>query len=250
MTCQECRQLVVMAEGGVEAPETARDHLAVCLTCQQFVRDQEKLRSHLRRLAESERAPEALRKQVAALVQGHSLIRRRRLPLWMGIAAGVILLVLGGYSLTRYRLHYSLTPSTLAQDFILDHEHYLPGRQEIVSPSPREVQHWFEGKVDFPVRVPQLPAAALVEARVCTIAGRKAALVHYRLEPHDTLVSFFVAPEPKTFEGQKKPITLFSSYEGLNSTLWCHRGLVFSLVASLDDTTLQQIAKSVQQQEP
>ncbi|MGH9398553.1 MAG: anti-sigma factor family protein [Terriglobia bacterium] len=249
MTCHECQALLVLSESGQESPE-ARDHLAGCVTCRQLIHDNEKLQFHLRRVAAGERAPEALRKQVEAFVRRPISIRRVRTRLWAGIAAGVIILVLAGYGLVRHHLHFSLTPSSLAQDFILDHEHYLPGRQEIVTNSPQDVQDWFEGKVDFPVRVPRLSAAALVEARVCTIAGRKAALVHYRLKPQNTLVSFFVAPEPKTFERQKKPIVLFSSYEGLNSTLWCHRGLVYSLVASLDDRTLQQIAKSVQQQEP
>jgi hypothetical protein len=34
----------------------------------------------------------------------------------------------------------------------------------------------------------------------------------------------------------------------LNSTLWCHRGLVYSVVAALDDSSIQQIAQSVRQQ--
>ncbi|MDE3180965.1 MAG: hypothetical protein KGM47_15065 [Acidobacteriota bacterium] len=250
MTCNECQQQYILAESDAVLSIGTREHLAACAACQEAIRQGERVRELVRNLAETEHAPQELRRRVEASVRGPIPIRTGRSRLWAAIAAAVIVLVLAGYGLTRYHPHFSLTPGSLAQDFILDHQHYLPGRQEIVTNSPREVQDWFAGKVDFPVRVPQLPAAALVEARVCTIAGRKAALVHYRLKPHDALVSFFVAPEPKAFEREKKPIVLFRSYEGLNSTLWCHRGLVYSLVASLDDTTLQQIAKSVQRQQP
>jgi anti-sigma factor RsiW len=143
-----------------------------------------------------------------------------------------------------------LSPERLAQDFINDHLHYLPGREQIVSGSAQQVESWFQGRVDFPVRVPDVPDAALQDARVCDISGRKAALLHYRHNPGDALISVFVAEEPKSFDRQMKGGTLVASNQGLNSTLWCHRGLVYDVVAPLDDATLQQIAESVRRQQP
>jgi anti-sigma factor RsiW len=104
--------------------------------------------------------------------------------------------------------------------------------------------------VDFPVRVPKLPGTGLEDARVCQIAGRKAVLLHYRHKPDDSLISLFVTAEPQNFERAGRSMQISSSYQGLNSTLWCHRGLVYSLVAAVDDTSLEQIANSVRQQEP
>ncbi len=118
-----------------------------------------------------------------------------------------------------------------------------------MSESAPEVEKWFQERVDFAVRVPRVPAAELRDARVCNILGRKAALLHFRRKPDSTLISLFVAEEPKAFERQKKSVNLSTSFRGLNSTLWCHRGLVYSLVAALDDASLKQIAESVREQE-
>ncbi len=248
MTCDECRQQLVLAEegGGVSAP--VREHLDRCPACQECVGDGERLRRQMRMLAESERAPRELHEQVQALLAGGTPVKKRGRRVWTGVAAAMVLLALTGYSLKRYYTERSLTPNRLARAFILDHLNYLPGREEIVSNSARDVEQWFQGKVDFPVRVPQLPTAALRDARVCDIAGRKAALLHYRRKPDDTLVSLFVTAEPEDFERSKNSMETSISYQGLNSTLWCHRGLVYSVVAALDDSSLQQIAQSVRQQ--
>src|SRR6516225_7767392 len=157
---------------------SAHEHLDQCSACQEFVRDGERLRAQMRILAESEHAPQELHKQVQAMLDGRATIQHRRRRLWTGVAAAIILLAMTGYGLKWYHTERSLTPNRLAREFIVDHLNYLPGREEIVSDSARDVQQWFQGRVDFPVRVPQLPAAALEDARVCNIAGRKAALLH------------------------------------------------------------------------
>jgi anti-sigma factor RsiW len=112
------------------------------------------------------------------------------------------------------------------------------------------VAGWFQGRVEFPVQVPEVPGASLQDARICDISGRKAALLHYRRNRDDVLISVFVAAEPKAFEREKKPVILATSTQGFNSTLWCHRGLVYDVVAALDDSSLQRIAESVQKQQP
>ncbi len=250
MTCNECRQQLILTEGEPEAPEAARQHLARCAACQKYLRENEGLRAQIRKLAESEHAPPALREQVHAMVRGQPAGRARRRPLGVRAAAAGVFLVLAGYGLKWYHSERSLSPNRLVQEFIADHLHYLPGREEIVSESARDVEKWFQGRVDFPVRIPEVPTAALEDARVCTIAGRKAALVHYRRKPDDTLISLFVAAAPQTLERQKNSVALSTSYQGFNATLWCQRGLVYSLVAALDDASLKQIAESVRQQEP
>jgi anti-sigma factor RsiW len=249
MTCHEWRQQVVLAEDGGPVSVPAHEHLEQCAACREFVGDGERLRAQMRILAESEHAPEELHEQVQAMLDGRGTIKHERRRIWPGAAAAIILLAMAGYGLKWYHAERSLTPTRLSREFIVDHLNYLPGREEIVSNSARNVEQWFQGRVDFPVRVPQLPAAALEDARVCNIAGRKAALLHYRRKPDDTLVSLFVTAEPESFERSRKSMQASVSYQGLNSTLWCHRGLVYSLVASLDDASLKQIAESVRQQE-
>lgn len=248
MTCDECRQQVVLAEDSGPVPGLAREHLERCGACQEFVRDGERLRKHVRMLAETEHAPRELHEQVQAVLDRRTSSQDSRRRLWAEVAAAIVLLALTSYGLKWYYTERALTPDRLGREFIFDHLNYLPGKEEIASNSARDVEKWFQGRVDFPVRVPQLPVAALEDARVCQIAGRKAALLHYRRKPDDTLVSLFVTAEPQNFERAGKSMEISISYQGLNSALWCHRGLVYSVVAPLDDASLQKIAESVRQQ--
>ncbi len=248
MTCEEYQQAWIQAEDGKEASPETREHLTKCALCQEFTYEQERLRDHVRKLAKTEFAPESLREQAEAMILGRRPSHPMSPQIWSGVGAAVALLILTVAALHWYRSSYLLSPNRLAQDFIADHLHYLPGREEIVSPSAREVESWFQARVDFSVRVPEVPSAVLQDARVCDIAGRKAALLHYRREADQTLVSLFVTPEPKSFETAKRPIEVWESNQGLNSALWCHRGLVYSLVATLDTASLQQIADSIKRQ--
>lgn len=250
MTCDECRQQLVLAEENGPVPAPAQEHLERCLACQEFSQDGERLRKEVRLLAKTEQAPRELREQVQDMFYERTSITEKRSRLWAGVAAGIVLFALTGYGLKWYYAQRSLTPDRLAREFISDHLNYLPGKEEIVSNSARDVEQWFQGRVDFPVRIPQVPNAGLEDARVCQIAGRKAALLHYRHKSDDTLISLFVTVEPQNFERAGKSMQVSSSYQGLSSTLWCHRGLVFSLVAAVDEASLNQMADSVRKQAP
>ena len=248
MTCDECREQLILSEERGPVPAAAQEHLGQCHACQEFVQDGERLRKEVRLLAETEQAPRELREKIQAMFEDRAVSRKRQWLVWAGAAAALVLLVLGVYG--WYYTRRSPTPDRLAREFITDYQSYLPGKAEIVSNSPRDIEQWFQGRVDFPVRVPALPAAAPVEARVCEIANRKAALVHYRRESDQALISFFVAVEPPAFEQARKSVRISASYEGVNAALWCHRGLVFSLVGAVDDASLNQMAQAVRQQSP
>ncbi len=249
MNCSECRQQLLVVGGEEQTPEAARQHLATCAECQRYFREEERLRAQIRKVAEGERAPDALRERVGELMAGEIDAAKRPRMRRLGAAAAVVFVALGGYALQWYTSQRVPSPDRLAQVFIADHLHYLPGREEIVSESAKDVERWFQGRIDFPVRVPTVPAAALQDARVCKVAGRTAALVHYRRKPDDTLISLFVAEAPRTLTRAKSSETVSSSYQGCNAALWCDRGLVYSLVAALDDASLKQLADAVRRQE-
>lgn len=250
MTCKECQDQLILAETENEISEAARQHVAACPTCQENLREDEQLRAQIRRLALSEQAPKALRDAVEKAASVGRTARERPWLRWGKVAAVVLLAGLGGYALKWYTSERAPSPERLAQLFVSDHLHYLPGREQLISNSAQDVERWFQGRVDFPVRVPRLPVAALEDARVCTVVGRKAALVHYRRKPDDTLISLFVVEAPQSLRAPRYSQPLAISYQGCNALMWCRRGLVYSLVAPLDDSSLQQIAQSVRQQEP
>jgi len=250
MNCDEYRKQRILMEGEPNLPDDARLHFADCADCQRYLREQERLRIEIGKLADLEQAPESLRQSVMETVRQRSHREPLRTRRWLALATAIVLLFGTGAALLRYYHARTPTPERLAQEFINDHLNYLPGREQIISNTPQQVESWFQGRVEFPVHVPEVPGASLQDARICDISGRKAALLHYRRSPDDVLISLFVAEEPKAFEQQKKPVTLVASIQGLNSSLWCHRGLVYDVVAALDDPSLQRIAESVQKQAP
>ena len=250
MNCDEYRKQEILMDGESNLPGDARLHFADCGDCQKYLREQERLRIEIGRLAEREQAPESLRQSVMQIIRQRSRREPPHTRRWLALTAAIALLFVTGTTLLRYYLGRTPTPERLAQDFINDHLNYLPGREQIISSSSQQVEGWFQGRVEFPVHVPEVPGASLQDARICDISGRKAALLHYRRSPDDVLISLFVAEEPKGFEVQEKPVALVTSIQGLNSNLWCHRGLVYDVVAALDDPSLQRIAESVQKQAP
>lgn len=250
MICHDYQRQWILSEREDHVPPDVREHVAGCIECQNFLRDSEQLRTHLRALGESEAAPESLRRRTEKVVRGAPGERVKPLRRWIKVAAAIVLVALVAYGVRHYFERRSGIPERLAEEFISDHLHYLPGREQIVSSSAQQVEDWFKGRVDFPVRVPAVPGAALEDGRVCDIAGRKAALLHYRRKPDDALVSLFMAEEPKVLEQQQQPVALSASMHGVNSTLWCHRGIVYDIVGALDDASLKQMAETVQKQEP
>ena len=250
MNCNEFRKQSVLGERPESLPAPVRSHFAECGECQRYLEDQERLRSEVRSLAASEQAPQRLRESVGDLFRQPHARKQRYTRRWATVAAAILLVLGLGTGYFWYRHARTPSPELLAQEFINDHLHYLPGREQIASGSAQQVEGWFQDRLEFPVHVPDLPGAALQDARVCDISGRKAALLHYRRSSGDALISVFVAAEPKSFDQQMKSRALVASNQGLNSTLWCHRGLVYDVVAPLDDATLQEIAESVRKQEP
>jgi len=250
MNCNEYRKQEILMDGESNLPDDARLHFADCVDCQRYLRAQERLRIEIGKLADREQAPESLRQSVMRIIRQRSRREPSHTRRWLALAAAIVLLFGTGGTLLRYYEARTPSPERLAQEFIDDHLHYLPGREQIISSSSQQVEGWFQGRVEFPVHVPEVPGASLQDARICDISGRKAALLHYRLSPDDVLISLFVAEEPKAFERQKMPVVLVTSIQGLNSNLWCHRGLVYDVVAALDDPSLQRIAESVQKQAP
>ena len=42
---------------------------------------------------------------------------------------------------------------------------------DVVNSAPRALERWFAGKVSYTLRIPQVPAARLLGARLCNVGG-------------------------------------------------------------------------------
>jgi len=249
MNCQEYRKQRLLDQVEGTLSYDARLHVAECGRCRTLQQEEGRLRTELRELANSERAPIALRQNITEMVQRPSTSKLHGMRRWMVTAAAVALLagVTAGVLWNRYARIPS--PEHLVQAFVADHLQYLPGREQIAANSPEQAEEWLQSRIDFPVHVPTVPGAALASARICDISGRKAALLQYHHYDSNTLISVFVTAEPKSYEREKMPVTVEASGHGVRSILWCHRGLVYDIVAALDDSSMQQIAEAIRKSE-
>lgn len=249
MNCHRYRQQRLLdLEAGTVSTE-ARLHALACNQCRTLDEEEQRLRTELRTLAMSEQAPPALRQWVRANYP-HSERTKWRWSMrrWAITAAAVLLVSASAGSILWEHSIRSPSPQHLAQAFVADYLEFLPGREEISADSPRVAKQWLQGRVNFPVQVPKVPGAKLESARICNIAGHKAALLQYRHSDSNTLISFFVAAEPTAYKRQEIPIRVETSNLGVQSRLWCHRGLIYDVVGSSGGPPIKQIAKAVQEQ--
>jgi Predicted transmembrane transcriptional regulator (anti-sigma factor) len=250
MNCQEYRKQRLLEHENGALSQDARLHLAECGLCQVFQEEDERLRAELKKLANSEHAPAALRQRISEIIDSPNASKKRDLPRWMAAAAAVLLLAGATAGILWDRSTRTPSPEHLAQAFVTDHLEFLPGREQITAHSSRQAEEWLQSRIDFPVHVPQVPGTVLESARICDISGRKAALLQYRHADSDTLVSLFVTTEPRAYEREKMPVNVEISGNGLRSKLWCHRGLVYDVVAQVDELSLKQMADAVRTQAP
>ncbi|MCA1665008.1 MAG: hypothetical protein LC659_12175, partial [Myxococcales bacterium] len=98
---------------------------------------------------------------------------------------------------------------------------------EVVSSDPSTVEAWFAGKLDFAVRLPALEGATLVGGRLCSVAGRRVALVFY--DYAGTRLSLFVIDERSDPSHHRH----FDEVRGFTVCRRCKKGVEYALVSDL-----------------
>jgi anti-sigma factor RsiW len=170
------------------------------------------------------------------------LTARRRLI----VAAASLLVIATVVALWSSHRRHRFADEPLASVLIEDHAHTLPSEAQIASSNNNEVQSWFEGKVGFSFRLPQLRDPSLTGGRLCNLQGRLAALVYY--QHPQSRVSLFVLdasevelPEDRliVLDGKR---CLIDTKKGYNAVLWIERGLVYGLVSDVRSSDLLQLA--------
>ncbi len=232
----------------------AEAHLSHCTDCQEFLAAEEQMKKLVQTHAPRESVSATLREQVFARIaqerersanasRGSGRLRHRGLALAL-VGFVLIAALAGGFWFNGQRARVMTPP--IAAVLINDHAHSLPVVTEIASPDYKVVQSWFQGKVDFSIRLPQLNDSGLVGGRLCNLQGRRAALVIYQ-QPQSR-VSLFILDARDVELPANKLIALdgkqclVDAQKGYNAVLWKERGLLYGLVSDLRSADLLQLA--------
>ena len=169
---------------GVEA------HLDGCATCAGHAGLRRRFKSELAALGAGITAPPSLRARIEAL-PSRRLNRR-----WI---AGAAALPLAAAAAVLIALNVGEAPppagdgplTALVNDVVEHHSRDLP--LEVRSADPAAATSWFQGKVDFPVRAPQLKlaGASFEGARLSNVQSQQAAHMAYTVDGHRVTLMIF-----------------------------------------------------------
>jgi anti-sigma factor RsiW len=179
MSCPSFESLSAEVDGALSGleEEATRSHIDGCSKCRARRTELLLLKSVVREATASASASDALRARLAATVRDRRRWRTRRLAAFAGALTAAAVAV--GILVPVVRSRAALA------ELIGDHVDITVKREEpfdVVGSEPGALARWFDGKIDFPLRIPQLPAARLVGARLCDIGGRRVPLASYERE--------------------------------------------------------------------
>src|SRR4051812_36398549 len=155
--------------------QAVRTHLNGCDPCRARRAELLSLNAALRKSALPV-ATESLKARLAAAVVHHRRAKRIRLAAAVVAAAVAVAVVVP-----------MVKGKDVVAELIGDHVGTsITGEEpfDVVNSDPRVLEQWFDGKVRFTVRIPQVPAARLLGARLCNVAGQKIPLASYDRQGH------------------------------------------------------------------
>jgi anti-sigma factor RsiW len=205
MNCAEAKKyLDAFVDGELEAGLIlgVESHVESCTTCAGHAGLRRRFKTELGALGARISAPASLRAKIGSLPERH---RNRR---WMAAAvttplaaAAALLLVL---NVGRAKEETGGDPlSAVMNDVVARHVRDLP--LEVRSADPAAATSWFQGKVDFPVRAPQLKlaGASFQGARLSNVQSQQAAHMAYTVDGHRVTLMIFPAEHLASIQGGK-----------------------------------------------
>lgn len=215
-------------------------HLKDCPACAAEYRRQQAIRAALRRPEMRDRAPDALRQRIEAMVPRPERWWQRLMRGWRWGGAGaaalamalalVVMLPRGDDDLTR-QLIDSHVRSLLA-------EHLT----DVPSSDRHTVKPWFIGKIDVAPPVVDLGPQGfpLVGGRLDYLDRRVVAALVYRRREH--VINLFVWPQP----GTQDTAVAMRTEEGYRLLHWTTSGLDFWAVSDVDLSDLEAFQAAYQ----
>ena len=245
MSCERTPSLVhAYFDGELDAAGAAEfeRHLESCPDCAGALATQRALRSSLKKSKLRERAPESLRRKLAAEIKEptpRATTPASSTTTWraLALAASFLLVVVIGWRQldgpNGARGDAALFPSIVdAHLRSLQPGHLI----DVVSTDQHTVKPWFDGKIDFapPVRDLAADGFPLEGGRLDAISGRTVAVVVYARRKH--VINVFVWPATK-----KDTARSSGSHLGYNWVEWRKDGMESVAVSDVSATDLETL---------
>jgi len=211
-------------------------HRADCPECQAAYADLLMLRDRLREADLGEKAPDSLRRFLAA--QSLSTTVRSQPARWRaqaGLAAGFALAA--GLALAVYRP----TGPDMVALVVDDHVRALQAGhlEDVVSTDRHTVKPWFQGKLDFAPPVKDLADRQfpLIGGRLDVMDGRPIAALVYQRGTHP--INLLVWPAKES--GDSEAVT--QTHNGFTTLHWRQNGMTLWAVSDVEQSQLEEFVR-------
>ncbi len=254
MTCNDIyHQLDAFVDGEI-SPEQNRSiqrHLQSCSACQARVDELRALSSAVRDELRADRAPSDLWTKIEnrlpadaespALIQPAAWWRDRGRPLALAASVALLLGIGGSVAWWQWQADYAVIAAPV-QDFTT---YRLSGRAlDVESSDPGVIEAWFEERLAF--ELPSVKARVagfdLVGGRLCGFLDRRISALAY--ERGGQAVSVYVMADhdlslpEASFAPELKLSRSVHELDDVNTMIWHHDGLVYSVVSDLKQADL------------
>ncbi len=221
-------------------------HMRDCPCCGKALAEQRTIRAALHTESLYYKAPARLGQRLRTALPGRRRAGRRWR--WAAAAACLALCVGLGYLAARFTAapaaHDRLADEVAAAHIrSLQAEHLV----DVRSSDRHQVKPWFNGKLDFAPRVPDLAAIGfpLVGGRLDYLDGRPVAALVYRRRDH--LINVFVWPDPAAASRAAPRAVHRDDRQGYHLLSWSGSGMDYWVVADLDPGELGELVRRLQE---
>ncbi len=260
MNCEEVdRWIGPLLDGELDARNTAdvQAHLATCPVCQRHYQVEESMSSNIRRLDLAYKAPESLRRRIAAAIDEPtavpptasasspvpaapttSAVARRRPTSWLLWAGWPVAVAASGLLATVLLQQRSLEANEVVaahvRSLLVDH------LNDVVSTDRHTVKPWFAGKLDFSPPVLDLSAEGfeLIGGRLEYLRRQPVAAVIYRKHGH--IINVFSAPAGSDLGD----LPHIERLRGYSLRAWRQSGLDVVAVSDIEPLELANLEKA------
>lgn len=280
MDCGEFQRFAHAYIDGEFDPEDAAPleaHLEGCDACRSLVQREADFLQNVRRTYTPEPAPQALRTRIVAVLEAQDAVAlaspqpappprapaRRLLPRleWVvgplvasAALAALVALAWPAPAAPPIPPAPAVAPQPLIEEAVTWHRRNLP--IEVTGPENARVKRWFDGKVDFPVRLPDFDRQAqgevnLLGARLGNVKERQAAYVVYEVNGSKLSVIAFDGRDmvPPAQQDRGQPI-VFQNAGGYNVALVEDNGITYSITSELPRADMERLVQRAFQPTP